>query len=217
MWFAAVMGVFFVVAAGLLLGKRIALREAEAWSAGVRQVADAIRAAGAEESKETLHAGEIAGREEARARVSAFEAFCQVREAELDTVKGRLGRREAELAAAAARLAAARAQADAQRKHALELEAEVTRQRDEVIGLSRGALAALEREAGETAEEARAALIDAELEDARMHAAQAVRTADHAPVDEAARDAKRVMGIAVGRFSGHYLTERLHAIIPFGP
>jgi ribonuclease Y len=44
-----------------------------------------------------------------------------------------------------------------------------------------------------------------------------VRAADHLPVDEAARDAKRVMGIAVGRFSGHYLTERLHALIPFAP
>jgi ribonuclease Y len=217
MWFTAVMGVFFVVAAGILLGKRIALREAEAWSAGVRQVADAIRAAGAEESKETLRAGEIAGREEARGRVSAFEAFCEVREAELDTVKGRLGRREADLTAAAARLTAAREAADVQRKRAAELGAELGKQRDEVLQLARAARAALEREAGETAEDALAALADAELEDARMHAAQAVRVVDHAPVDEAARDAKRVMGIAVGRFSGHYLTERLHSLIPFAP
>ena len=75
MWLGAVMGLFFVVAAGVLLGKRIALREAEAWSAGVRHVADAIRAAGAAESQETLRGGEIAGREEGRARVSAFACF----------------------------------------------------------------------------------------------------------------------------------------------
>jgi len=217
MWLGAVMGLFFVVAAGVLLGKRIALREAEAWSAGVRHVADAIRAAGAAESQETLRGGEIAGREEGRARVSAFEAFCQVREAELETIKGRLERREADLLAAADRLGAARATAEAQKQHALALEAEVARQREEVAELQRGARAALEREAGETAEEARAALVDAELEDARMHAAQTVRAADHAPVDEASRSAKRVMGIAVGRFSGHYLTERLHAIIPMLP
>ncbi|HVU53064.1 MAG TPA: Rnase Y domain-containing protein [Polyangia bacterium] len=217
MWLGAVMGLFFVVAAGVLLGKRIALREAEAWSAGVRHVADAIRAAGAEESKETLRAGEIAGREEGRGRVSAFESFCQVREAELQTIEGRLARREADLAAAAERLAAARAGAEAQKQHAVELEAEAARLREEVADLQRGARAALEREAGETAEAARGALAEAELEDARMHAAQAVRAADHAPVDEAARDAKRVMGIAVGRFSGHYLTERLHAVIPLPP
>jgi ribonuclease Y len=216
MWVGAVMGLFFVVAAGVLLGKRIALREAEAWSAGVRHVADAIRAAGAAESQETLRAGEIAGRDEARARISAFESFCQVREAELDTIKGRLARREGDLAAAASRLAAAREAAEAQKQHAVELEAEVARQRDEVADLERGARAALEREAGETADDARAALAEAELEDARMHAAQAVRLADHAPVDEAGREAKRVMGIAVGRFSGHYLTERLHSLIPLG-
>jgi ribonucrease Y len=217
MWVAAAMGVFFVVAAGVLLGRRIAINEAEAWSAGVRQVAEAIRAAGAAESKETLHAGEIAGRQEARERVSAFEAFCQVREAEHETIRGRLGRRDADLAAAAARLATAREAAEAQKQRSTELEAEVARQRTEVAALVRGARAALEREAGETAEAATAALAEAELEDARMHAAQSVRAVDHAPVDEAARDAKRVMGIAVGRFSGHYLTERLHALIPLPP
>jgi ribonuclease Y len=217
MWIGAALGLFFVVAAGVLLGKRIALREAEAWSAGVRHVADAIRAAGAEETRETLRAGAIAGREEARARGSAFEAFCQVREAELAAIEARLGRREADLAAAAARVAAARAEAETIKARAAELDAEVTRAREEVAELGRGALVALEREAGQTADEARAALVEAEIEDARVHAAQAVRVVDHAPVDEAARDAKRVMGIAVGRFSGHYLTERLHAVIPLPP
>src|SRR5712671_3351607 len=151
MWIVAGMGVFFVVAAGVLLGKRIALREAEAWSAGVRQVADAIRAAAAEESRETLQAGEIAGREEAWARVSAFEAFCQVREAELGTIETRLARRDAELAAAAAGLVASREAAEAQKQRTTEREAELARQRNEVAELARGALAALEREAGETA------------------------------------------------------------------
>jgi len=217
MWLGAVIGLFFVVAAGVLLGKRIALREAEAWSAGVRHVADAIRAAGAAESKETLQAGEIAGREEARARVDVFEVSCQVREAELCAVEARVAKREAELAAGAARLAAARQLTEEQKKKAVELEAGVASRREEVAALMRDARAALEREAGETAEEARAALCDAELEDARMQAAQTVRAVDHAPVDEAARDAKRVMGIAVGRFSGHYLTERLHSLIPFAP
>jgi ribonuclease Y len=217
MWLGAVIGLFFVVAAGVLLGKRIALREAEAWSAGVRHVADAIRAAGAAESKETLQAGEIAGREEARAQVDAFEVSCQVREAELWAVEARVAKREAELAAGAARLAAARQLTEEQKKKAVELEAGVASRREEVAALTRDARAALEREAGETAEEARAALSDAEIEDARMQAAQTVRAVDHAPVDEAARDAKRVMGIAVGRFSGHYLTERLHSLIPFAP
>jgi ribonucrease Y len=217
MGFAAFMGVFFVLASGILLGRRIALREAEAWSAGVRQVEDAIRAASAAESKEILRAGEIAGREEALAHVSAFDAFCQVRQAELETIGERARRREAELEVAALRLAAAREKVDAQKKRALELEAELGKQRDEITTLTRQAHAALEREAGESAEEIRAGIIDGEIEDARLHAAQMVRAVDHAPIDEAGRHGKRVMDIAVGRFSGHYLTERLHSIIPLPP
>jgi ribonuclease Y len=214
MGFVAFMGVFFVLAAGILLGRRIALREAEAWSAGVRQVADAIRAAGEEESKEILRAGEMVGREEALARVSAFDSFCQVRQAELETIGGRVSRRDAELATVAERLAATREKVDAQKKRALGLETDLGKQRDETTTLTRQARAALEREADESAEEVRAAIVDAEIEDARLHAAQMVRAVDHAPIDEAGRHAKRVMGIAVGRFSGHYLTERLHSIIP---
>jgi ribonuclease Y len=217
MWFGPLIGLFFVASAGILLGKRIALREAEAWSAGVRQVADAIRAAAVAESKETQRAAEIAGRDEALAQVSAFEAFCQVRAAEIEVIEGRLARREADLTAAATRLAGAREAAEAQKKHAKELEAEVARQRADIAELQRGARAALEREAGETDAQARGTIAEAELEDARVHAAQIVRSADHIPVDEGGRAAKRVMGIAVGRFSGHYLTERLHSLIPFAP
>jgi ribonuclease Y len=213
----AILGVFFVVAAGILLGRRIAINEAAAWSAGVRQVADAIRAAASEESREIVRAGEIAGREEGHALVSNFEAFVQVREAELEATARRIERREADLAAAAERLTAAREKAEADRARVGALEADGARQRQEAESLARGARAALEKEAGESAEDVRAAIVEVELEDARLHAAQSVRAADHLPVDEAARSAKRLMGIAVGRFSGHYLTERLHSVIPFAP
>jgi ribonuclease Y len=208
------MGFVFVIAAGILLGKRIALREAEAWSAGVRQVADAIRAAGVAESQELLRAGEFAGREEALAKVSAFESFCQVREAELATIAGRLAARDAELAAGAERLAAARAGVDAQKARAAAAEAALTQARKDVAALVTEARAALEREAETSTDEVKAAIADGELEDARLHAAQSVRAVDHAPIDETSRAARRLMSISVGRFSGHYLTERLHSLIP---
>jgi ribonuclease Y len=212
--FGVFFGAFFVAAAGVLLGKRIALREAEAWSAGVRAVADAIRAAGAEECKEILRGGTISGREEGRERLDAFEAFVQVREAELEIVAGRLARREADLTAALERTSLARERIEAQKTRAVALEGELAKHRAEITACVEGTRAALESAAGEAASDVRGAIVEAELEDARLHAAQTVRAIDHAPLDEAARDAKRVMGIAVGRFSGHYLTERLHSIIP---
>jgi ribonuclease Y len=180
----------------------------------VRQVVGAISDAAAAERNEVLRGGEIAGREEALARVSAFEAFCQVREAELERTVARLAGRDAELAAGQERLLAARQLVDAQKQRALAFEAQLAQHREDLAALNREARAGLEREAGETTGDVRAAIVDAEVEDARLHAAQTVRAVDHAPIDEAGRLAKRVMGIAVGRFSGHYLTERLHALVP---
>src|SRR5204863_6179 len=72
----------------------------------------------------------------------------------------------------------------------------------------------LAERAGEAASSLRQAIIEAEAEGARVTAAQLLRTVDQSSADpEHVRGAKRIMGIAVGRFSGHYLTERLHGLI----
>jgi ribonucrease Y len=206
-------------AAGAWLGRLAARRQAEAFAAGVRRVAEAVAAAAAAERAETLHAAEVAGREESRALVAAFETSSQAREVQLDAVLARVSRREADLARADADLRAARERTAASRARVAAHEAELAQRRDELAALSQEGRAALERRAGETAAAARAAIIEGEVEDARLHAAQLARSIDHTPPDEAGRGAKRVMGIAVGRFSGHYLTERLMSTLalPSGP
>jgi ribonuclease Y len=93
-------------------------------------------------------------------------------------------------------------------------EAETAELRRQARALASEAPAALERLAGETAAVLRARLIETEIEDSRLMAAQVVRAADQMPIDDAGRRAKRIMGIAVGRFSGHYLTERLMSLLP---
>jgi ribonucrease Y len=76
----------------------------------------------------------------------------------------------------------------------------------------------LEKVAGERAEAMKRALIDAELETARTAGAQLVRQASEITADaETHRRAKRLLGIAVGRFEGHYLTERHHSVVTLGP
>jgi ribonucrease Y len=73
----------------------------------------------------------------------------------------------------------------------------------------------LEKTSGQRAAELARALAEAEVEQARGAAAQLVRHAAEPGADaEIGRRAKRVMGIAVGRFSGHYLTERHHSVVP---
>jgi ribonuclease Y len=206
-----------LVAVGLWLGRLIAHRRAEAWSIGLRQVTQAIAAAARAEKAEILRAAEILAREEALATGAAHDVRCQEREAELGTVDLRLHRRAGTLAAEQAELDARRARLDAARLRAEARDAEVRAQRDEARALERAAPVALEERAGQTAATLRAALVDAELDEARLTAAQTVRAADQVPVDDAGRRANRIMGIAVGRFSGHYLTERLMSTLPLPP
>jgi ribonuclease Y len=200
-------------AVGVCLGRVLARRQGEAWTAGVKQLVDAIGAAGTAERDETLRAAEVGAREEALAVGAAFEASCRAREADLDAAHERLARREEDLRAREARFDVARDGLEALRKRAAGREGEVAALRAEVAASSSAARAALERAAGETAAAARAGIIEAEVDEARRWAAQAVRAADHGAPDEAGRGAKRVMGIAVGRFSGHYLTERLQSTL----
>ena len=68
--------------------------------------------------------------------------------------------------------------------------------------------------ASRSAGEAQRILVEAEIEDARAAAAQVLRqTAESALAGAQIRAAKRIMGIAIGRFSGHDLTERLQFVI----
>ena len=177
-------------------------------------VADAIRAAAAEESKETRRAGEIAGREEgagavvrASRRSAGARGGARRRQGASRAARQTSGRPRTGLAAAPRR--------PRRRRSASRSSRPVSPGSARRRGAVRGARAALGARGGRDGRGRARRPRRGELEDARMHAAQAVRVVDHAPVDEAARAAKRVMGIAVGRFSGHYLTERLHSLIPF--
>ena len=74
--------------------------------------------------------------------------------------------------------------------------------------------AELERVAARSASEAQRMLVDRQVEDARAAAAQVLRQmAESAMSGGQIRAAKRIMGIAVGRFSGHDLAERPQFVI----
>jgi ribonuclease Y len=212
--FSIVLPAIGLVAAGVWLGRLIARRQGERWSAGLRQVTQAIAGAARAEQAEILRSAEVTAREEELAASAAHDARAHTREAELAAIEARLRRREATLAAEQSELTARRALLDGARQRAEARETDVRARRDEVRALEAAAPAALEQRAGQTAAVVRAGLIEGEVEEARLAAAQLVRAADQAPVDDAGRRAKRIMGIAVGRFSGHYLTERLLSTLP---
>jgi len=90
--------------------------------------------------------------------------------------------------------------------------------RSEAGRLSSQTRAEIERAAGATAAAVRQQMVDGWVDDARADAQQVVRTVDQNPNDpEWAQKARRIMGIAVHRYQGHYLTERLLSNIPLPP
>ncbi|HSR57496.1 MAG TPA: ribonuclease Y [Candidatus Binataceae bacterium] len=76
------------------------------------------------------------------------------------------------------------------------------------------ARAKLEQVAGLTREEAKRALMDEMLGQARTDAAKHIRVIEEEAREEADRRAKRIVSIAIERLAGEFVTERTVAVIP---
>ena len=206
-----------VVVAGAALGRWAAVRRAQAFAAGMRAVTEAIARAAAAQRSEILRGAEIDGRSEARALGAAADTFCQVREAELEQRARRLGERGAEAEALAARLAEARGRLEAGEGRVAAQRAQGDGHRRDAEAVGKQARGALEAAAGETGAAIGDAIREGEIDDARLAAARVQRAAAELAHEGAAKPGKRLIGIATGRFAGHYLTERLLSVVPLGP
>jgi ribonucrease Y len=173
-----------------------------------------IRSEAEIERQALLRESEIHAREQALVIRAEAEADLRVREAELAEA-------ETALAAQAVRIEEEGRLVEEARDRGAEREAPVVeRERDvralaaEARSIERNRQAALERAAACTVGEAQRMLVEREVEDARAAAAQVLRqTAESAMAAAQIRAAKRIMGIAVGRFSGHDLAERSQFVI----
>jgi ribonuclease Y len=206
-----------VAAAAAWLGRRAAWQRARLNAAAIQQITDAIRRAAETERSEILRAGEVTAREAARAASAPVSAELASRRADLEALSGRLQTGRSELRDLADQAAEATAQAAAAKARIAALDAQASAALAERTEADRTVRSALERAAQQSAAEVKAALREAEVEEARMVAARSARTISESAVEAATKRAKRVMGIAVGRFYGHYLTERLHAVVPLPP
>jgi ribonucrease Y len=163
----------------------------------------------------TLSEAEIGAREEGLAVRAEAEAQLRAEEESLARLRTELAAREAELGAGGRALEEGRVRLEERQPPLKALEQEGGQQRRAAAEALAGARAMLEKVSGERAEGMRRALVEAEIEEARAASAQLVRLAGEGSADsETGRRAKRVMGIAVGRFSGHYLTERHQSLVP---
>jgi ribonuclease Y len=216
----ALLGVLAVVAviAGTALGRLAAKRQAEARSVALNDTLRTISSSAANDRNEILRSAELGAREEAETANTAFDAIADVRERELVGREAQGIGREAALTRLEQEVREHREKLNAMRAREREQAADTRRLADEVSLVGRQRLAQLERIAQESAASLRQSIVETEAEAARVAAAYLLRGIDQSSADpDHGRMAKRIMGIAVGRFSGHYLTERLLSIVPLAP
>jgi ribonucrease Y len=75
----------------------------------------------------------------------------------------------------------------------------------------------LEEKVGSTAQQVQARLSEALVEETRAQCADRLRNLEATSSEEFMRQAKRLMGIAMGRYSGHLVSERLASSLPVTP
>jgi len=214
---------FVVAAVSLFLGALyLARRNAiETAALDARRAADEARAivetARAEAAAERASI-EAAGLERVLEQKRAAQEEASRAERELQRREDELRRREGAISVDEQRVIA-RAAAVSEREAGLKsaderrqkLEAEKKRVEEELART-------LERVAGEARLDVRSRLVAEWVDDAKASAAERIRKLEaNMNSSEHGREAKRIMGIAIQRYQGHYLTERLLSNLPLLP
>jgi ribonucrease Y len=207
---AAGMGAGLGIVLGLLYAARVrrrAHKDALAQALQLRTQARAAADAARREAEIAAREVTLALRAEAEAELSALRDQIERREEHVARHEEALTEQERHAAEEAEGLAARQQTWDERQRATKELQAEARRIADEMV-------AALERAAGETRSQVQKDLTHGWIEEAHAEAAARLRAIDQNAGDpEHARQAKRVMGIAIQRYQGHYLTERLLSTI----
>jgi len=204
-------GAFALMRRRRLLDAR--LRE-EALSAEVA----AIRATARAEANAIVSSADADAKEKLLDARHAAQEEAHKHERELQRREDEVARREIAFAAEEARVIA-RAAAVAEREQGLKGFEATRRQRDdERKRVEDDIIRTLEEVAGESRAELRDRLVGEWVTEAKARAADELRRIEQGLADaEHGREAKRVMGIAIQRYQGHYLTERLLSNLPLPP
>jgi ribonuclease Y len=210
----AAIGAGLGIVLGLLYAARVRRRalqaaqaQAESLKAQARAAADAER----RQAEIAVREQALAMRAEAEGELAELRDQIERREEHVTRHEEALAEQERHVGEAAEALGARQRAVDERQRETKEAQAAVRRVADET-------LAVLERVAGETCDQLQRELVHGWIEEARAEAAARLRAIDQNAGDpEHTRQAKRVMGIAIQRYQGHYLTERLLSTIMLTP
>jgi ribonuclease Y len=181
---------------------------------GRAQEIERIRATAEREAMTLRRQVEVVAREEALVLRNEAEPLLRGSQVELAELEAALVGRKVFLDEEARTLADLRKELSDRELPLKELERDKQAADAERVKLVKQQRGALERAAGASAAEVLRSLVDAEIEDARELAAQAVRNASEGEsATEVARGAKRLMGISGGRLSERFYSERVQSVI----
>ena len=204
-------GAFAVVRRQKLLAARL---QQEALSAEVA----AIRATARAEAAVQISAADADAKEKLLDARHAAQEEAHKLERELQRREDEVARREIAFTAEEARVIA-RSAAVTEREQGLKAFEATRRQHDdERKRVEDDIIRRLEQTAGETRADLRDRLVGEWVTEAKARAADELRRIEQGLADaEHGREAKRIMGIAIQRYQGHYLTERLLSNLPLPP
>jgi ribonucrease Y len=209
----AALGVILGAGSGILAG-RWGLRRP---GAAVLREAERIRQEARLEAEAGRRGMQIAAREAALHRRGELERKWRSAEQALGGRVDALGAREAQLVIGRVELEETRKRLSDRERQARAAEGERDRQVELFRAVRLEGQALLERIGGMRSEATRAALAATEIGAARVEAAHLLRQAGEPQAGaEITRRATQLLGIAAGRFSDHYLTERSQSLVPLG-
>jgi ribonuclease Y len=217
-WVNALFGVVAAIASAALayaLGRKKRDEESQRMIDAARAEASALTRAAELEAQAGRLAAETEAREQALELRTALEKEVGARFETIARREERAQKREQATITDAAELQA-RLDALSEREREAQSKGDRAKNaRGDVQKIDAELLATLERSAGTTATQLKAQLSESWVEEVRAESAQRLRGIDQNTQDpEYARQAKRVMGIAVGRYHAHFLTERLLSNVP---
>ncbi len=195
---------------GALIGPKLLGKEQSGVPEAERQkLIDAART----EATELKRAAALEAREKALEATAQAERELKERRTDLQKSEEALRRREEELAKKQGTLGGREAEFERKEKTVAgrEQAAEATAKRAE--DLLNDAKLRLEKLAGMSTEEARKALEAQVIDDARRSAAVEVKKIEDAARTEAEEKAKRVLGTAIQRYAGEYVSERTVSVV----
>jgi ribonuclease Y len=199
------------LALGVMIGTKLFGKPQSAVPETERQkLVEAARA----EAAELKRAASLEAKEQALKATADAERELKERRGELQKSEEALRRREEELAKKQGSLAGKESEFDRKEKTVAgrEQAAEATAKRAE--DLLNDAKQRLEKLAGLTAEQARAELVAQVIDDAKKTAASEIKRIEDQAHAEAEEKSKKILGTAIQRYAGEYVTERTVSVVP---